>query len=133
MLIFETDSKPFGQNGISWFAPFFIVIWKHSLERSRVIQNELVHVEQWKECAALATLLTTPLVLSGILPLLGALTLIWASFLGTYLAVYAYGRAIMGRTRREGYLSHPMEIDSRTWDDGNLKNRPRFAWLRYFA
>lgn len=95
----EVPFQPFGQRGISWL-PGLIVVDKRlpDAEKQRVIRNEIVHQKQWVEC--------------GIVGFPVVYFVLW-------LLTLAQGK--------RGYYDHPMEVDSRTWDDGG--DRPWYYWL----
>lgn len=95
----EVPFAPFGNRGISWLPGLIVVDSRlDPAEKRRVIANETVHQYQWLEC--------------GI-----------AGFPVVYLALWLWTMARGGR----GYYDHPMEVDSRDWDE-DLKNRPRYYW-----
>lgn len=99
MIIWKWNRPVFGNNGISWLPGLVIVNGKlPEKELRRVINNELVHQRQWIECFIVGF----PVV-----------------YIGFYIITMLRGK--------RGYYDHPMEIDSRTWDE-DLENRPAYWW-----
>jgi len=99
-MVWKWGGPVFGNNGISWLPGLVVVNGKlPEPELTRVINNEMVHQRQWLECFVVGF----PFV-----------------YIGLYIFTLLKGD--------EGYYDHPMEIDSRRWDE-DLDNRPAYWWF----
>ena len=124
-----SKKKIFGNDGVAWLWPFKIY-WKCHPEVERVKLNEFIHIHfQYLEVWSLF-----------VLPVIGLCALldypIWWIAPALYITYHiTYGLiALVTKLRgRHPYFDHPMEIDSRMYDDKDmLYGRPPFAWFRYF-
>jgi len=97
---------PLSKNGFGGFPNRAVVnsrIDFDPAEKIRVINNEIIHVIQQKEFSD-----TSDWTWKG-----------YFKWLWTYIRLYC----------EYGYMDHPMEIDSRTWDDpAFFGNRPYEYW-----